>query len=333
MIGAMLRAIEPGEVRVVRCADPADALVRLRLWGEREARNLRVVVCYWSALPAAQAILDEAIDALARTALALWPNWYGAREGAATPPRGTFAPWVDAAVARCRAGQVPRLSEYANAVQAAQLALAVEPRRLHLVLSTTAAHAPADSLVGLARAAEWLARETLARVAVFVPRAAADSQALDSINYRAVDCPEAAPAPAAVEEKGGLWVWPFHGNPHPDSPGEQLLARRLAEDAELAGLFAFNEPVQTVRGSTFTVDLVWRAGKVIVEVDGYHWHSDPVAFRQDRHRDYELTASGFLVLRLTHDEVMEDAALALEKIRDVAALRRRNPSERQGVRP
>ena len=70
---------------------------------------------------------------------------------------------------------------------------------------------------------------------------------------------------------------------------------------------------------------------MVVEVDGYRWHSDPQTFRQDRHRDYELVVTGYLVLRLTHDEVMEDPALALEKIRDLVAFRHRSILQHQGA--
>ena len=42
----------------------------------------------------------------------------------------------------------------------------------------------------------------------------------------------------------------------------------------------------------------------------------------DRHRDYELVLSGYTVLRLANDEVLQDFGRAVEKIRDVVRLRR-----------
>ena len=114
-----------------------------------------------------------------------------------------------------------------------------------------------------------------------------------------------------------LVVPPILGRPHPASPGEQLLAQWLARDAELGPLFEFNQRVEISSGTSFIVDLLWREGKLTVEVDGYGWHSSPHAFAADRHRDYRLLCDGYRTLRLPHDEVMDDPALQCEKIRDV----------------
>ena len=53
----------------------------------------------------------------------------------------------------------------------------------------------------------------------------------------------------------------------------------------------------------------------------YTVHSSIDAFSSDRQRDYELLVSGYLVLRLPHDEVLDNVEFALSKIRRVAALR------------
>ena len=125
---------------------------------------------------------------------------------------------------------------------------------------------------------------------------------------------------ATVEEK--VRFWPFTGRPHPCSPGERVIAERLAGDAALASLFHFNQPVITAKGNRYTVDILWAEGAMIVEIDGHHYHSSRYAFAADRQRDYELLVSGYLVLRLAHDEVVSDPNLALEKIRDVVHFRR-----------
>jgi very-short-patch-repair endonuclease len=69
------------------------------------------------------------------------------------------------------------------------------------------------------------------------------------------------------------------------------------------------------------VDLLWLKGKVVVEIDGYRHHGNSFAFVEDRHRDYELLISGYIVLRLSHDEVVSDVEIAVEKIRDVVKFR------------
>jgi very-short-patch-repair endonuclease len=117
-------------------------------------------------------------------------------------------------------------------------------------------------------------------------------------------------------------VSPLIGRPNPASPGELMLASRLERDEQLAGLFRYNVRVETARGTSPLVDLVWEEGKLVVEVDGFYFHSSAEAFARDRNRDYELAISGYLVLRLPGDEVVADVELAVEKIRDMVAFRR-----------
>ena len=124
-----------------------------------------------------------------------------------------------------------------------------------------------------------------------------------------------------VDESAKTKVWSIQGRPHPFSPGEQLLAAHLAQDAELAPLFCFNERVETVCHSRYWVDLLWNAGRLVIDIDGYRIHSKRPIFNQDRQRDYELLLSGYTVLRLPHDEVIADVSAALEKIRKLVRLR------------
>ena len=52
------------------------------------------------------------------------------------------------------------------------------------------------------------------------------------------------------------------------------------------------------------VDLIV-GDRLIIECDGYRWHSGREAFESDRHRDLQLSAIGYLVVRLTYRRVME----------------------------
>lgn len=49
----------------------------------------------------------------------------------------------------------------------------------------------------------------------------------------------------------------------------------------------------------FEVDCLWPDRRVIVELDTYTYHGDPVAFEKDRNRDLILEGMGFRVLRIT----------------------------------
>ena len=183
-----------------------------------------------------------------------------------------------------------------------------------------------ERIEGLAKAATWAAENSNARIAVIVPAAWEQWTELDAVRRGSISL--AADKPKNIlnrleqAEKRGELVPPLDGAPHPASRGEQLLANKLHRDAELDGLFVFNTPVATIRESRPRVDLLWPEGRVVVEVDGYQYHSDRWRFSADRNRDYELIISGYLVLRLPHDEVVADPELSLEKIRDIVRFRR-----------
>ncbi len=72
---------------------------------------------------------------------------------------------------------------------------------------------------------------------------------------------------------------------------DRMLA--LVRQADLHG-FETQRPVQG-----HTVDFLWRDQRVVVEVDGYRYHSDRRRFESDRRRDANLQAHGYAVLRVT----------------------------------
>lgn len=118
------------------------------------------------------------------------------------------------------------------------------------------------------------------------------------------------PAPPRVTA-----LWPFIGRPHPLSPAEQLFARALAADPELASKFAWNQVVRTEQGTRPIVDLVWTERRLAVEIDGFAHHSSRTAFEQDRQRDWELLVTGYRVFRIPASEVLSNTPASLEKLR------------------
>jgi very-short-patch-repair endonuclease len=75
--------------------------------------------------------------------------------------------------------------------------------------------------------------------------------------------------------------------------------RKLCRQAQL------QEPVSNVRVAGFEVDFFWPAENLIVEVDGYRYHSHRAAFERDRQRDARLLAAGFVVIRITWRQLTE----------------------------
>jgi hypothetical protein len=294
-----------------------------------------------------EAYVEQVIAVLAETAMRLWPVWFTdvtfamccddalgrqaagviAREAAARAP-GVSYPWVEAAARLALAGRPPRVAGVLPTIELAQLSLAIS--RLGLVFITdvsVAADAPRAS--ALAHALEWVARHSRAAVvALFAELPPLDSP-FDRVLYGAHRViADADPGTTDYDSDAGesvgseTWLAPWRGAPHPLSEIEQRLAAMLSDDTELAALFCFNWYVDTVRGSRPKVDLVWIDGRLVVELDGYPDHATRRAFIGDRHRDYELALSGYTVLRLANDEVVQDFGRAIEKIRDLVRLRR-----------
>jgi very-short-patch-repair endonuclease len=143
------------------------------------------------------------------------------------------------------------------------------------------------------------------------------------------DVTKGSAADAPRENK--LRFWPILDRPHPDSPGEQRLSEALATDALLAELFRFNQVVETAWQRRYIVDLLNAKDRLIVEVDGYHCHRGQRAFNADRLRDFHLITSGYLVIRIPHDEVMHDVRAALEKIRSLVRFRRQGKINREAM--
>ncbi len=55
----------------------------------------------------------------------------------------------------------------------------------------------------------------------------------------------------------------------------------------------------------YEVDVLFRAAKVVVEVDGFAFHTDPEAFGRDRRKQNDLVLAGYQVLRFTWLDLTE----------------------------
>ncbi|HEY9293311.1 MAG TPA: DUF559 domain-containing protein [Microlunatus sp.] len=84
-----------------------------------------------------------------------------------------------------------------------------------------------------------------------------------------------------------------------DSPWSELErdAHRLFRQNQIIG-WSTNARVSTSAGDQW-VDVLFRQQRVIVEFDGFEFHSDRAAFERDRARRNELVLAGYLVLNFT----------------------------------
>lgn len=347
---SVLNKLSLGQVQTILCENPTDVIDNA-VTNINEMPWHRVVTQIWDTLPPQGQVITDVVETLAKVALELWPVWYqqdssfvnSENDSAAnkllnqyscstlqTTQEGIALPWLKAAVQTCQKRKVPVLNDLSHQIQLAQLALAIKPDGLILAIADP--QPPIHHLLGLAKAAHWVADHTNSRVILLIHEHLATVSELDAILYGAIrfTTEDLSGRQTDVTREAKYTFFPLQGRPHPFSPGEQKLAILLAQDSELAPLFKFNQRLQTIRQSQYLVDLLWAEGRVVVEVDGYRHHGNRFGFSCDRNRDYELLISDYIVLRLPHDEVMADPEIAIEKIRDVVQFRRQQrPSLRE----
>jgi very-short-patch-repair endonuclease len=82
------------------------------------------------------------------------------------------------------------------------------------------------------------------------------------------------------------------------SQAERLFARLLGRTG-----FAGWKANQKIIG--YEVDFLFRDAKLIVEVDGFAFHTDPEAFERDRRKQNALVLAGYQVLRFTWIDLTE----------------------------
>jgi very-short-patch-repair endonuclease len=292
----------------IGCDGIADALRSQRA----PSRSALILALNFNCAP--EAVLDQILDDLAELALAHWPRWYGYEAPTtgsvvthATSIEQVSRPWLCAAVKRASAGHRPRLRKAAKRLEFAQLMLALDPPNPILIASIDA-H-PIGGAAGIVQALEWCVAQGASVVAAF-PSRPPFVPPYDRILYGAIEVVRPS------EPVQCRFIAPV-GRPHPASLVEQRVEAALRADPELASLFLCNQTIVLDSfGTAPRVDLLWREGRVVVELDGPEHRSDP-KFAYDRHRDYELLVAGYLVLRITNDQVETDLPRAIEKIRAV----------------
>jgi very-short-patch-repair endonuclease len=101
-----------------------------------------------------------------------------------------------------------------------------------------------------------------------------------------------------------------------DQAGGPRLARSEAEEELLrlirAGRLAL--PRTNARVAGREVDFLWQQERLVVEVDGYAWHSSRNRFENDRDRDAALAAAGFTVLRVTWRRIADEPLVVVARI-------------------
>jgi very-short-patch-repair endonuclease len=88
----------------------------------------------------------------------------------------------------------------------------------------------------------------------------------------------------------------------------ERLMLRLIRAAQLP------RPLTDVKLCGYTADFLWREQGLIIEVDGYQFHSDPRAFERDRKRDQVHVAAGYRVIRVTWAQMRDEPMAVIARI-------------------
>jgi Protein of unknown function (DUF559) len=256
--------------------------------------------------------IDRTLDDLADLAASLWPNWMD-RSSPSNDALGLLANWRDAAIRFASTGRRPRFPRLAREIELAHL-LSVLPGLVLLVQIDSFQREKAASTI---LAIDWCRRHGATVVTLLADEPANDAP-WDLVLYDAIRIEALPIEPAAHRLIPALPIVSSSG-----SVTERRMREALKATPDLAGLFEDEITIQLgPLGPTPRVDLLWREGKVVVELDGPEHERDP-DYGADRHRDYELLVAGYLVLRLTNAEVQLDLSRSMEKVRRVVNLRRR----------
>lgn len=73
-------------------------------------------------------------------------------------------------------------------------------------------------------------------------------------------------------------------------------------------------PETEVRIGRHRVDILWREAKLVVEMDGAAFHSTPARIEADKKRDAELAALGYLVIRVTWRQLVDEPHAVISRI-------------------
>jgi very-short-patch-repair endonuclease len=104
--------------------------------------------------------------------------------------------------------------------------------------------------------------------------------------------------------------------------GEPVLTRSEAEERFLALIrkAQLDSPAVNAEIAGYEVDFLWRAERLVVEIDGFAFHSSPGAFEGDRRRDAVLAAAGLRVMRVTWRHLLDEPEAVLARLAKVLAL-------------
>ncbi len=71
----------------------------------------------------------------------------------------------------------------------------------------------------------------------------------------------------------------------------------------------------------YVADFLWAERRLVVEVDGYLFHSGKASFESDRRRDQVFAAAGYTVIRVTWAQLWSEPLAVVARIAQALAAR------------
>lgn len=113
------------------------------------------------------------------------------------------------------------------------------------------------------------------------------------------------------------------------SAAEAAMYEALRATPATAGRFELNERLSVTFGSQAAeVDLLSRADRIAIEIDGVHHFENLDRYRRDRRKDLLLQTQGLLVVRVLAEDVLRDARPAVTMVCQALAYRRDEEARR-----
>ncbi len=205
-------------------------------------------------------------------------------------------------------------------------------RRLHVRVPTRATHlsAPHDRSVPLGDPARWGVVVHRAKRAYDLDEPSGPVDTLEWALLHAVACQSKADAIVTLDsalnkQRISRWELEFLLSELPASYRAYLdlvdpTAQSGLETKARLGLRRYNIPYRSqvaIPGAGY-VDLLV-GDRLVLELDGREFHSSDEAYEEDRRRDLELHERGFMVIRLTYDQVMQEWGRVIALIRALVA--------------
>jgi very-short-patch-repair endonuclease len=80
-------------------------------------------------------------------------------------------------------------------------------------------------------------------------------------------------------------------------------------------------PETNAKFGPYEPDFLWRRERLVVEIDGYNFHSGPDTFGRDREKDLFFKGHDLWVLRFTGDHILRQPAMVLAMVAQELARR------------